>query len=110
MAETPSGMVNPYKCDSPIKVNYQSQQTMSRQPTHLEKGRLLVKLKLLTLNQPHLGNIDVSNQLIIHVNKGAALGLMVEDTEGRDKVDVLGAARNRGAGDDGRLRRHSETV
>jgi hypothetical protein len=71
---------------------------------------LLVKPKPVDTQSTHLGNIDVSNHLIIHVYKGAALGLTAKDTEGGYEVYVLSGNSNRGVGNDGRLGRHGEMI
>src|SRR5579872_3335953 len=109
MDGTRSALVNRNKRSNPKSWLSDASQ-VSVQPTHL-KGRLLVKHKSLTLNQPYLWYSYVSNHLFIHINKGVTLGVAIEDTEGGHEIDILGRPRNGSAGNDGGLgRRHVERM
>ena len=54
----------------------------------------------------HLGNIDVGDYFIIHVDKGVTLGIVVKDAKGSCKVHVLSGTSNGSVGDNGGFSQH----
>ena len=108
--ETPSVSVNPCKLCSPGLVVSNDKLCKTTNPPKKEKRLIVSQATTIDIQSTHLGNGDIFDHLLVHIDEGAGFGVAIEDTERGYEVYGLGGDWDRSPGNDRGFGGHGEIV